>query len=57
MAIMSPKDLFEAAPPLQDGQAEPPLGRKLIWFIGLMLAGVCIVAATAYTLRAFLFIG
>ncbi|GAB5459141.1 MAG: hypothetical protein Hens3KO_21710 [Henriciella sp.] len=54
---MSRKTLFEATPPLEDGEPEPPLSRKLLWFIGLMLLGVTVVAISAYTLRSFLFIG
>lgn len=33
----------------------PPMARKLLWFIGLYLAGVLVVAAIAYGLRALLF--
>ena len=36
---------------------EPPLGQRLLWFAGLSLASVVVVAALAYALRALLFIG
>ncbi len=56
MSIEKP-GLFEPAPPPETGTDEPPLGRKLIWFFGLMLAGVLVVAGSAYILRGLLFIG
>jgi len=28
--------------------------RRLLWFVGLWLAGVCVVGAISYTLRAVL---
>lgn len=33
---------------------EPPLGRKLVWFIGLWTAGVAVVGAVALLLRTWL---
>ncbi len=56
MAIMALRDWLEPAPPLEAGEAEPPLTRKLLWFGGLMLAGVCVVAGSAYVLRTLLFL-
>jgi hypothetical protein len=32
----------------------PPLARKLLWFAGIYLASVVVVAAVAYGLRALL---
>ncbi len=32
----------------------PPLARKLLWFVGLYVAGVAVVAIVAYGLRALL---
>ncbi len=48
---------FRPAPPPEDGAPELPTGRKLLWFFGLMAGSVCVVAASAYALRALLFIG
>lgn len=56
MAIMAIKDFFEPAPPPERDAPEPPLGRKLIWFAGLMLLGVTVVAISAYTMRSLLFL-
>lgn len=41
------------------GRDEPdgPFARQLAWFGGLMLAGLVVVACSAYVLRALLFIG
>ncbi len=53
---MAIKDFFEPAPPPERDAPEPPLGRKLIWFAGLMLLGVTVVAISAYTMRSLLFL-
>ena len=34
--------------------AEPPLGRRLLWFVGLWAAGVAAVGAVAYVIRFWL---
>ncbi len=34
-----------------------PLAKRLAWFFGIALASLLVVAATAYALRALLFIG
>lgn len=34
--------------------AEPPLSRRLLWFVGLWAAGVFAVAAVAYVIRSWL---
>jgi hypothetical protein len=44
-------------PPIIEGPPEPgdpqrPLGRRLLWFIVLWIAGVAATAAAAYALRA-----
>ncbi|WP_417493460.1 hypothetical protein [Maricaulis sp.] len=49
------RDLFTPAPPPEAGH-EPSLGRKLLWFFGLCLAGSAAVAITAYALRSLLFL-
>lgn len=38
--------------PPEPGAAEPPLWRKLAWFVGLGVAGSAAVALAAYGLRA-----
>ncbi len=47
---------FDPVPPSADDKNEPPLRRKLFWFIALALAGAALVAAAAYMLRALLFL-
>jgi hypothetical protein len=32
---------------------EPPLARRLLWFVGLWLAGVLVVGAAAWLIRLF----
>lgn len=54
-AIM-PDPLKPVGPPADD-EKRPPLGRKLLWFAALALAGLLAVAGAAYLLRALLFIG
>ena len=45
-------DIIEGPP---DADAPPePLGRRLVWFAGLAIAGSLAVAAVAYALRALL---
>jgi hypothetical protein len=34
--------------------AEAPLGRRLLWFVGLWLAGVAVVGAVSMAIRAVL---
>ncbi len=43
--------------PPEEGAPEPPLGRRLIWFAGLALAGSGVTATVAYALRALLRLG
>ncbi len=38
--------------PPEDGEAQPPLGKKLIWFAVIWVASLSAVAAVAYALRA-----
>lgn len=38
--------------PPEDGDPKPPLGRSLMWFAGLWVAGLLAVAVAAYGLRA-----
>ena len=40
-----------------DANEEAPLFQRLLWFAGIGLASVALVAAVAYALRALLFIG
>lgn len=41
-------------PPPQAGAPLAPLGRRLIWFVGLALAGAAGTALAAFALRALL---
>ena len=38
--------------PPEPGEPEPPLGRRLLWFVGIAAASAAAVAAAAYALRA-----
>lgn len=49
--------LFEPEGPDETGEAGGPLWSRYLWFAGLMLAGLVVVGATAYVLRALLFMG
>ena len=55
MAIMI-KRWLTPAPPLEDGEAEPPVASRLGWFVGLCLGGVIVVSLSAYMLRTLLFL-
>lgn len=50
-------DIFKPVGPSSDNDKKPGLGRKLLWFFILAVAGVACVAGTAYFMRALLFIG
>ena len=41
-------------PPPEPGAPLAPLGRRLVWFVGLALAGAAGTAMVAYALRALL---
>lgn len=55
MATM-PDPVFRPAEPLPDGEPEGPLGKRLVWFVGIALASMLVVAAVAYAMRALLFL-
>jgi hypothetical protein len=38
--------------PPEAGAPKPPLRKRLLWFVGLWLASLLVVAAVAYGLRA-----
>ncbi|WGM40499.1 hypothetical protein [Caulobacter sp. NIBR1757] len=46
------RDIIEGPPGEDD--APPPWGKRLIWFVGLALAGSAATAVVAYALRALL---
>ncbi len=54
---MGLRQWLEPQGPASGDEPDLPLGRQLAWFGGLMLAGLVAVAASAYVLRALLFIG
>ena len=50
-------DRFSPQGPDETNEAGGPLGRRLLWFAGLAVASLIVVAVTAYTLRGLLLIG
>ena len=48
-------DWFEPAGPAEPGE-DVPAGRKLVWFAALSVAGLIVVAVSAYILRGLLLI-
>jgi hypothetical protein len=38
--------------PPEEGDARPPLAKRLLWFVALWFGGLIAVAAAAYALRA-----
>lgn len=49
--------IIEPVPPPEPGQPAAPLWKRLAWFAGLALAGLIVVGAVAYGLRALPFMG
>lgn len=47
---------IEPVRPEENGE-EPPLAKRLLWFVGIAFVSMLVVAAIAYTLRGFLLIG
>lgn len=50
-------DLIEPEGPDESGAPAGPLWKRLLWFAGIAIVSVTVVAVTAYVLRGFLFIG
>lgn len=50
-------DLFEPEGPDESGGSGKPLSRQLVWFAGIAVLSLIVVAATAYALRGLLLIG
>lgn len=50
------KGLFEPEGPDETGEASSPVGAKLLWFAGIALVSVLVVALAAYTVRGLLFL-
>lgn len=46
------RDIIEGPP--EPGEARPPWRTRLLWFVGLALAGTTATAIVAYALRALL---
>lgn len=38
--------------PPEEGEARPPLGKRLLWFVALWFGGLLAVASVVYALRA-----
>ena len=51
-----PDPVFRPAEPLPEGEPEGPLGKRVLWFIGIALVSMLVVAAVAYAMRAVLFL-
>lgn len=49
-------DFFEPEGPDETGEEARPLGKQLLWFAGLAVASLMVVAVIAYALRGFLLI-
>jgi hypothetical protein len=52
-----PAIIIDPVPPPEPGEASGPLWKKLLWFVGLCLAGSGVVAVIAYVLRSLPFMG
>lgn len=52
-----PDPVFRPAEPLPDNAPEGPLAKRVLWFVGIALVSMLVVAGVAYVLRALLFIG
>lgn len=52
-----PESFFRPSPPAEPDAPQPPLARKLGWFVLLCAGGLVCTAGVAYFLRALLFIG
>jgi hypothetical protein len=52
-----PAIIIDPVPPPEPGEASGPLWKKLLWFVGLCVAGVTVVATVAYTQRSLPFMG
>lgn len=50
-------DLITPQGPDETGRQDGPLWKRLLWFAGLALISLIVVAVTAYVLRSLLFIG
>ncbi|MEQ9435383.1 hypothetical protein [Hyphomonas sp.] len=51
-----PDPVFRPTEPLPDNQSEGPLIKRVLWFVGIALISMLVVAAVAYTLRSLLFL-
>ena len=54
MGTMGKFSLKPVAP--RESGEEPPLAKRLLWFIGIAICGVVVVGTVAYGLRSLLFI-
>ncbi|MEM5518410.1 hypothetical protein WNY37_15750 [Henriciella sp. AS95] len=50
------KGLLEPEGPDETGASQRPIGKRLLWFVGLAAASVIVVAVVAYALRGLLFL-
>jgi flagellar biogenesis protein FliO len=50
------KSPFRPVEPPKKEEAQAPLVKRLGWLVGMMIAGVLIVAGVAYALRKLLFL-
>lgn len=49
--------IINPVPPPDPHEAGGPLWKKLIWFVGLCVAGIVVVGGVAYLLRSLPFYG
>jgi hypothetical protein len=52
-----PAIIIDPVPPPEPGEDAGPLWKKLLWFVGLCIAGSAVVATVAYALRSLPFMG
>jgi len=56
VTVIMPDPIFRPVEPLPDDAPEGPLGKRVLWFVGIALVSMLVVAAVAYTLRSLLFL-
>ncbi len=52
-----PAIIIRPVPPPEPDEDTGPLWKRLVWFLGLCVAGIVVVGGVAYTLRSLPFMG